>query len=140
MNEPHHVEIVTGAASRIITSLQSAIFSAMEASAENVQVQVKMAAAFQKIEMQESILDWLVDRRVSQEQRLLESDLRPAQRAMISHKIAQIDGELQSLLRSSGIETDVATKAVTTIVDRPRIPRGEPGAGRFSSGNGNGRR
>ena len=138
MNEPHQIEIITGSATQIITSLQSAIFSAMEASATGVQTQVKMAAAFQKLEMQEQILDWLVQRRIDQEKKLLEADLQPTQRAMISHKIAQIDEELRSLLRTSGIDEAVAAKAVTSVVDRPRIPRGEPGAGRFLSGNGNG--
>ena len=140
MDERHEIEIVTGAATRIITSLQSAIFAAMEASSENVQVQVKMAAAFQRLELQEQILDWLVQRRIDQEEKLLESNLRPAQIAMVQHKISQIDEELQSLLRTSGIDEAVAKKAVTTVVDRPRIPKGEHGAGRFLSGNGNGRK
>ena len=141
MNDKPQIEIITGSATQIITSLQSAIFSAMEASASGVQAQVKMAAAFQKFEMQEQILDWLVQRRIDQEEKLLESNLRPAQITMVQHKIAQIDGELQALLQSSGVESNVAKKAVTTVVDRPRIPRGEQGAGRFSSsGNGNGSR
>jgi hypothetical protein len=133
MNEQNQIEVITGSATKIITSLQSAIFSAMEASSEGVQSQVKMAAAFQKMEMQEQILDWLVQRRIDQEKKLEQADLRPTQRLMIQHKIAQIDGELQALLRSSGIDDAVASKAVQHVIDRPRIPRGEPGAGRFQS-------
>jgi hypothetical protein len=131
MNEQHQIEIVTGAASRIITSLQSAIFSAMEAASEGVEMQTKMAAAFQKLEAQESILDWLVQRRIDQEKKLEQADLRPAQRTLIQHKINQIDGELSALLRSSGIEDAVANKAVANVVERKRIPKGELGAGRF---------
>jgi len=137
MNEQHQIEIVTGAASRIITSLQSAIFSAMEAASEGVEMQTKMAAAFQKLEAQESILDWLVQRRIDQEEKLLEADLRPAQRTMIQHKINQIDGELQALMRSSGIEDAVASKAVQHVVDRPRVPKGSAGAGRYLPSNSN---
>ena len=131
MNENQQVEVVTGAATRIITSLQNAIFSAMEASASGVQAQVKMASAFQRLEMQEQILDWLVQRRIDQERKLEQADLRPAQRTLIEHKISQIDGELSALLRSSGIEEAVANKAVETMVERKRIPKGQPGAGQF---------
>lgn len=132
MNEEHQqVEVVTGAATRIITSLQNAIFSAMEASASGVQAQVKMASAFQRLEMQEQILDWLVQRRVDQEKKLEQAELRPAQRTLIEHKISQIDAELSALLRSSGIEETVANKAVETVVERKRIPKGQPGAGQF---------
>jgi len=136
MNEHQQVEIVTGAATRIITSLQNAIFAAMEASSEGVQTQVKMAAAFQKLEMQEQILDWLVQRRIDQEERLNCSDLRPAQRLMIEHKISSIDAELSALLRSNGIEEGVATKAVANVVEQKRVPKGQLGAGRFLPANG----
>ena len=90
MNEVE-IGVATTAATRIITSLQSAIFSAMEAASEGVQNQVRMAAAFQRLEAQEAILGWLVQRRIDQEHKLEDSNLRPAQRTMITHKIAQID-------------------------------------------------
>jgi hypothetical protein len=138
MNENHQqIEVVTGAASRIITSLQSAIFSAMEASASGVQAQVKMASAFQKLEMQEQILGWLIQRRIDQEERLNDANLRPAQRIMIEHKISQVDFELASLLRSSGVDENVASKAVADVVERKRIPKGQPGAGQYLPSNSN---
>ena len=59
----------------------------MEAAAEGVQMQTKMAAAFQRLEAQEAILDWLIERRIAQEAKLSDTDLRPAQRTMIRHKI-----------------------------------------------------
>jgi len=89
------VEIVTGAASRIIGSLQAAIFSTMEAAAQGVEQQAKMAQAFQRLEAQEAILDWLIQRRMDQEIKLTSAELRPAQRALIEHKLVQIDEQLR---------------------------------------------
>ena len=63
------LRFATNAASKIINSLQSAIFSAMQAASENVESQVRMAASFQKLEARQSILDWLVARRISQEEK-----------------------------------------------------------------------
>ena len=140
MNETQQVEIVTSAASRIIEGLQNAIFATLEAASEGVEMQARMAASFQRLRAQESILDWLVQRRVDQEQKLLDSNLRPAQRVMIEHKIAQVDEELTSLLRSSGIEDSVAVKAVHAVVAQPRIPRGRRGGGRFLPKPRNGHR
>ena len=125
MNEVE-IEVATNAASKIINSLQSAIFSAMQAASENVESQVRMAASFQRLEARQSILDWLVARRISQEEKLEDTNLRPAQKALISHKIAQIDEELTALLRSSGIDDTVANKAVKAVVEQPRVPRGHP--------------
>lgn len=137
MSEAHQVEVVTGAAQRIITSLQNAIFSTMEAAAQGVEMQTKMAQAFQRLEAQEAILDWLVQRRIEQEAKLNYSDLRPAQKALIRHKINQIDEELTSLLKSSGIDVTVVSKAVGIAIERPRVPKGEIGGGRFLPTNGN---
>ena len=129
MNERQQVEIVTSAAQRIIDGLQNAIFATLEAASEGVQMQAKMAASFQRLRAQESILDWLIQRRVDQEQKLLAAGLRPAQRLMIEHRIAQVDEELTSLLRSSGIQDSIAVKAVRTVVDRCESPRASQGRG-----------
>lgn len=82
-----------------------------------------MASAFQRLEAKEAVLDWQVARRIEQEQRLTEADLRPDQQALIRRKIAQIDGELGALLRSSGIEDQAASHAVATIT-QPRASNG----------------
>ena len=124
MNESQQIEAFTGAAQRIIASLQAAIFASMEAAATSVQDQVRIASAFRKLEASEAVLDWLVARRIEQEQRLSEADLRPAQQALIRRKIAQIDEELGALLRSSGIEDQAASHAVATVTQQPRSANG----------------
>lgn len=132
MNDEHQqIEVVVGAAQRIIRSIQSAIFTSMASAAEGVAAQTKLAATFQRLESQEAILDWLVARRVAQEQKLAQSDLRPVQRAMIERKISQIDEELHALLATSGVESTIAASAVRTVAASPRIPKGENGGGRF---------
>ena len=136
MNEAHRIEVVTASAGRIITSIQNAIFSSMEAAAQGVEMQTQMAAAFQKLEAQEAILDWLVQRRIDQETKLEDSSLRPAQQAIVRRKIQQIDDELSALMATAGIEPATARKAIGSVVHQPRIPRGEPGAGRFLPVNG----
>ena len=112
MNEVHQIEQVTSAAGRIISTLQRAIFSSMEAAAQGIEDQTRMAATFQRLEAQEAIVDWLVERRIAQEEKLSEADLRPAQRALVERKIATIDEELTALLRSSGVEKSIAVGVV----------------------------
>ena len=136
MNQ-NQIEQITGAAQSIIGSLQNAIFSTMQAASQGVESQVKMASAFQRLEAQEAILDWLMERRIAQEEKLEQTDLRPAQKALIQHKISQIDEHLTALLKSSGVDGATATKAVGVVVEKPRIPKGKNGAGRFVKRNGN---
>jgi len=117
------IEIVTGAASRIISSLQAAIFATMQAAAEGVETQAKMAQAFQRLEAQEAILDWLVQRRIDQQAKLNAANLHPAQRALVEHKIHQIDDQLAALLRTTGIEPAIAAQAVSAVVQRPALAK-----------------
>lgn len=116
------IEIVTGAASRIIGSLQAAIFATMQAAAEGVEAQTKMAQAFQRLEAQEAIVDWLIQRRIDQETKLNDAQLRPAQRALVEHKIVQIDEQLTALLRTTGIDPTVAAQAVSSVVQHSALP------------------
>jgi hypothetical protein len=126
------IEIVTGAANRIIGSLPAAIFATMQAAAEGVEAQTKMAQAFQRLEAQEVIVDWLVQRRIDQETKLNDAQLRPAQRALVEHKIHQIDEQLTALLQTTGIEPATAAQAVTAIVQRPALV--EPNGRKPSNG------
>lgn len=122
MSEPNQqIQVVTNAASRIIGSLQAAIFATMEAAAQGVEMQARMAQAFQRLEAQEAILDWLIQRRIDQEARLSSAELRPAQRALIEHKLAEIDEQLTALLRSTGIHDDLAVQAVHAVVHVPLL-------------------
>lgn len=139
-DEHQQIEVVTGAAQRIIRSVQAAIFASMEAAAQGVEAQTKLAATFQRLESQEAILDWLIARRVAQEQRLADSGLRPVQKALIERKIAQIDEELNALLASSGVDPSIAGGAVRTVIAPSRTPKGEIGAGRFLPKAANGHR
>ena len=131
MNSVQQVEMVTSAALRIIGGLQNAIFATLDAASEGVEIQAKMAVSFQRLRAQESILNWLVQRRIDLEQRLLAGELRPVQQAMIKHQIDQVDEQLTSLLRSSGIDDSIAVKAVSAITEPPSVPRSGCGNGRL---------
>lgn len=91
----------------------------MTAAAEGVEGQVKVAQAFQKLEAQDAILNWLVQRRIDQEKRLEDSGLREAQKALIRRKIEAIDDELTALLSSSGIDDKTAKAAVLKVHTPP---------------------
>jgi len=119
------IEVIQNGASKIINALQSAIVTTMTAAAEGVEGQVRVAQAFQRLEAQEVVLDWLVQRRIDQEQKLEQSGIREAQKALIRRKIEAIDDELTALLSSSGIEEKAAKAAVLTVhTPPPRLVSG----------------
>lgn len=108
----HQMDQAASAASRFVASLQETIVTSLEAAAEGVSQQTRIASVMQKLQAKEAILEWLIERRRIIENRLEQAALPAPTEAMLRRQMLVLDHETEALLTSSGMATKEAKTAV----------------------------
>lgn len=111
------------AARTIIEAMQQSIFTTMRASAEGVSQQVQLAETMQRLETQEAILGWLVQKQMDEAEKLQSLPPSSPLRTMIEHKIKTVTEEMTSLLKSSGVPATAAKDATKLLENSNGTPK-----------------
>ena len=97
------INTITAPAEAIVANLTHSILATFQTAAQSIQQQVTLAIQAQRQQAQESILDWLVQRRTNLEAQLENDELNSAQVAFATRRIESLDQEISALLESAGV-------------------------------------